>query len=214
MRYLYYPLMLLLLALALTEFISVVGLFVANIWHYKWFLGGAAAYLLIRKIGLFARNEQWLQTTSHESTHALVGMLFLHKIHSLQAGDGSGAVYHSGGRFGSLFISLAPYCFPVLSYVLLLLRLLSAEQMLYIFDILIGFTLGFYVVCFATQTRTSQPDIYEQGKLRSWLFILTSWLFSSTLILLSIYKGLLSAITTLFISYYGDLISWWCLLWR
>ena len=100
--------MLLLLALALTEFISVVGLFVANIWHYKWLLGGAAAYLLIRKIGLFARNEQWLQTTSHESTHALVGMLFLHKIHSLQAGDGSGVVYHSGGRFGSLFISLAP----------------------------------------------------------------------------------------------------------
>lgn len=176
---------------------------------YQWLLYGFAAYFILRKFKLVSRNEQWLQTTSHEMTHAIVGMMFLHKIHSLQANDGYGAVQHSGRQLGDIFISLAPYCLPIFTFAILLLRIMADNAMLYIFDLLIGFSLAFHVVCFVSQTRLSQPDIEEQGAVRAILFILTAWFFNATIILLSIRNGVIGAFIYIFPQYWTDITNWW-----
>lgn len=205
----FYPIWLLLLVLTCIEFFPVVAESFKNILSYQWLLYGMAAYFIIRRFKFFARNEMWLQTTSHETTHALVGMMFFHKIHSLQANEDNGVVYHSGQKFGDLFISLSPYCFPVLTYVLLFMRIMCANKMLYVFDILIGFTLAFYIVCFCKQTGLYQTDIQKQGYVRSFIFLFTAWFFNATIILLSIKRGIIGAIKYIFPEYWGNLVDWW-----
>jgi len=159
MKYIYYPVVILFLILAFVEFIPICNYACNNLQVYQWLLYGMAIYFIIRKLNMLSRNEQWLQTTSHEMTHAVVGIMFFHKIHSLQADEEYGEVQHSGQRFGSIFISLSPYCLPIFTFALLLLRIMAANKMLYVFDLLLGFSLAFHIVCFASQTRLNQPDI-------------------------------------------------------
>ena len=132
MKYLFYPIAILLLALTCAEFFPVLMYACKHIAVYQWLLYGIGAYFIIRRFNFFSRNEQWLQTTSHEVTHAIVGMMFFHKIHSLQANEDHGVVYHSGRKIGDIFISLAPYCLPILTYAFLLLRIMGANRMLYV----------------------------------------------------------------------------------
>ena len=209
LQYAYYPILVLLLVLTCIEFFPVLVYGIKHIRVYQWMLLGLAAYFIIRRFSFFSRNELWLQTTSHEVTHAIVGMLFFHKIHSLQANVDHGVVYHSGRRFGDIFISLAPYCLPVLTYVLLLFRIIGSNKMLYVFDLLIGFTLAFHILCFSKQTRLAQSDIQGQGYLRAFLFIFVSWFFNATIIFLSIRKGIIGAITYIFPEYWNDIVEFW-----
>ena len=83
-KLLFYPIAILLLALTCTEFFPVMLYAYKHIAVYRWMLYGMGAYFILRRFNFFSRNEQWLQTTSHEATHAIVGMMFFHKIHSLQ----------------------------------------------------------------------------------------------------------------------------------
>lgn len=182
-----------------------------NIRVYQWFLYGAAGYFVLRLIPAIRRNEKWLQTFSHELTHTLVSIMFFRKIHSFQAeAEGTGAVWHSGKRrFGSIFISLAPYCFPIFTYFFMILRILGSEEMFYIFDILIGLTAAFHFMCFWKQTGNYQTDIQGQGYARSYFFIIAWRLFNATIILLTVRMGIVDAVTWIFPEYWNTLTVWW-----
>lgn len=205
MKYLSYLILVVLLILSIIEFLPTVGLLFSHLEVYQWLIYGFLLYFILRRIGFFTRNERWLQVTSHETTHAIVGMMFFHKIHSLEAKDSHGTVSHSGRNFGGIFISLAPYCLPVITYVLLLLRLIGASRSLYVFDLLVGFTLGFYVLCFFQQISPSQDDLQRHGVMKSFLFIFVSWFFNATIILLSIRKGIWEAFIYIFHQYWNDI---------
>ncbi len=209
MKYLYYPIIVLFLILAVVEFIPVFMYACGHIAVYQWMLYGVAAYFIIRRFDFFSRNELWMQTTSHEATHAIVGMMFFHKIHSLQASEDGGVVYHSGRKQGAIFISLAPYCLPFLTYLFIIMRIWGANRMLYVFDLCIGFTLAFHILCFYKQTRLYQPDILGQGVLRSLLFIGTAWFFNATIILLCIRKGIVNTLSYIFPQYWDDIVNCW-----
>ncbi len=208
MKYLYYPIIAILIILFSIEFFDTIVYAVTHLAKYQWMIYGMIAYFIIRRFRFFSCNEEWLQTTSHELSHTIVGLMFLHKIHSLESRENSGVVYHSG-KYGGIFISLAPYCLPIFTYIILLARLIGANQMLYIFDILIGFSLAFHILCFWTQTRLYQPDIKNQGIIRSLLFIVAFWFFNATIILLSIRKGFWWALTYIFPQYWKDIVSFW-----
>ncbi len=212
MRFIYYPLMAVLLALASVGFISALSSVRACMNGYQWLIYGAIAYFVFRRFKFVSNNEKWLQTTTHELTHAIVGMLFLHKIHSLQADEESGVVYHSGENFGAIFISLAPYCLPIYTYILMLFRLLGASEMLYIFDLFIGISLSFHINCFRKQTRLDQPDIQGQGYVRAFMFIVCAWLFNASIILLSVKMGILKAFSHLLYGYWKDIVYVWSLI--
>lgn len=174
-----------------------------------WFIFGIGSYFLLRRIPFFFKNERFLQVTSHESLHAITGIFFLRKIYSLEAYDDHGVMTHSRGRFGDIFIALAPYCFPILTYVVILFRIVGANAQLQVFDFFIGLTLGFYILCYWIEARPYQTDIQFQGYLRSVLFILMMWIFHASLILLCIRKGFVNAITYLFQQYWETIVSWW-----
>lgn len=206
---LYYPLMLLAAALAAVEFSSALSWGATHPGVYLWFAAGMAAYFLIRRIPAAGSNEAWMQTFSHELSHTLVGMLFLHKIHTFHVGERSGNMTHSGRGFGAIFISLAPYCLPVFTYLLIFIRLIGDEKAFYIFDLLIGFTLAFHATCFYTQTRPYQTDIQSQGYSRAYLFILVCWIFNATVVLLSVRMGFGKAIAEIATSSWQTLGQWW-----
>ena len=208
-RILFYPLIILTIALGVTEFIPAVKWAVSHYIIYKWVGLGVAIYFALSIIRLFNKNLEWLRTFSHELSHTIVGMMFLRKIHSFEAGIGSGVMSHSGGfRFGTIPISLAPYCLPIFTYLLLFLRVLGAESSLYIFDIMIGVTLAFHIGCFRSQIGLHQTDITSVGAFRSALFIVAMWIVNLSVLLLSIRYGVFKAFKELAIAYYDSLHEW------
>lgn len=208
-RILTYPLIIITIALGITELIPAVKWGISHYIAYKWMGLGMAIYFVLSIIRLFNKNLEWLRTFSHELTHTVVGLMFLRKIHSFEAGQGQGVMSHSGGlRFGTIFISLAPYCLPLFTYPLLFLRELSAANSLYIFDILIGLTFAFHCGCFRSQIGRHQTDITSVGVFKSYIFILAMWIVNLTVILMSIRMGVLDAFKSLGIEYWHNLRDW------
>ena len=206
LRILFYPIIFISIAVGVAEIGPALKWAVSNIGRYQYILYGMLAYALVTLIPFIRKNMEFIRTFSHESTHTLVGMLFLRKIHSFEAGEGSGEMSHSGGlRFGGMFISLSPYCFPVLTWLLFLLRELSAAKSIYIFDIMIGLVTLFYLVCFYQQTGNHQTDIRRHGLVRSYLFIAAIRILNLGIILEAVRRGLFAALKHLFTEYWNDI---------
>jgi hypothetical protein len=126
---------------------------------YVWFGIGIVAYIILRRLPFLSKNLEWFETQTHEWLHTIVALIFGQKIHSVSAGENEGVMYHSGRFSRNIFISLAPYCLPLYTYTFCVLRLLSANKSVYIFDLLIGLTLTFHIVAFKKQTKAYQSDI-------------------------------------------------------
>ena len=200
-----YPLIACWLILGLFAAAPAVAGIGAHWRDYLWFAGGIAAYAGLRQLSIFSKNEGWMQVFSHELAHTTVSLMFMRRIHSFAAGAREGRVSYSGSDAGDLFISLAPYCLPLATYLLLLLRLLGAQEHLYIFDMLTGFTAAFYTVCFRAQTGTHQSDITDQGTLRAYMFIIAARIFNATVIILSVRTGLKGALASIGADYLAAL---------
>ena len=202
-RVLSYPAIVLWLLLGLWAVVPVIAATGSHAGSYAWFAAGAGIYVLARRLSVFARNEEWLRTFSHELNHAAVGIMFFRRIQSFSASaDGGGMIVHSGrGDFGRIFISLAPYCLPLATYALLLLKLVGSPEYYYVFDLLTGFSVAFYVSCFVSQTGNHQTDITGQGVVRAYCFICAAWLFNASVVLLSVRMSVWKAVAEVFSSY-------------
>lgn len=196
-----------LLPLLIAEFVNAFAGMIVHPKQYLAFAIGVAAYFLIRLIPVYKKNEDFFGVFTHEFAHTIASLLCFQEIHSFEAKEKSGLVWHSGTfGFGRTFITLAPYCFPVYTMFLLLFRIVGAAKSLFIFDFLIGITVGFYGQCFYEQTRPYQTDIKNIGIPKAYLFIGTMLIFNLSLILLSIRFGTLNGIAFLFKSYWQDIV--------
>ncbi len=143
--------------------------------RYLGFLCGIGAYVILSfvRIAFLHQNSRWLRTFSHEITHVFFGLLFFHRIHNFFAGDANkGGVVESSG-INNFIISLAPYFFPLFTFILLLFRLMVRDaNALFIIDILIGFTYTFHFTTFFQQLHIKQPDLLRHGLFFSLSFIL------------------------------------------
>lgn len=209
-KILFYPIILLLIAVSVVTIIPVIKWVIGHYIIYRYLAMGMGGFIVLSILRIFNKNLEWLRTFSHELSHTVVGLLFFRKIHSFQAEIGTGVMSHSGGlRFGDIFISLAPYCLPLFTYILLFLRELGASSSLYIFDIMIGFTTAFHISCFRRQIGSYQSDITSVGILRSYLFIFAMWVVNLTILLLSIRMGVLESFKELAIDYWDTITDWW-----
>lgn len=153
---------------------------------YKWAACGCLAFLLLRR--LLSKNLEWMETFTHELTHITVALLFLRKVHSFEASERTGVVTTSGSGNGSLAAqSLAPYCLPIYTYLLLSLRCLVSDQGFWIFDILIGITLAFHIHCFIQQTGSYQTDINKYPLIFSYTYIFTALLINLCVIIVAFF---------------------------
>lgn len=202
-----YPLILLWLALAVAAAVPVVAA-VPGAWkEYLWFAAGMAACFAAGYVPFLVRNEAWAQVFTHELCHTVVSLAFLQRIHSFSADSSKGRVSYSGSGAGDIFVSLAPYCLPLFTYMFMLLRLLSDPQYLYIFDILIGITFAFHIRCWRAQTGMHQSDITDQGTFRAFAFIIAAWIFNASVVLITIRSSVVDAFAEIFASYWESIKS-------
>ena len=149
-----------------------------------WVIVGVSIFPLINKF--FVKNMELTKTFTHELTHTITGLLLFRRIHSFHAEEqGSGVVWSSGNDSIRFMTSLAPYCFPIYTFPLLMLRCLVAQPFMPIIDTLIGFSVGLHLVCFTEQTRNYQTDINQFPLWFSYIYILSVWLFDISLILIA-----------------------------
>lgn len=183
--YILYLLLVALGLLLLYEGWPVIQRFYEIISRYKWVGVGIAVYALIyylthkyrKSVKTIGGNMDFMETFSHELTHAIMAISCMRKITSFHVEKKNGVVWMSGGKWGEAIITLSPYCVPIFTIIMLFLwslvatRSLVANDGLMSFDIIIGMTLAFHVLCFWSQTGDFQSDIKTFNKYFSYTFI-------------------------------------------
>lgn len=150
------------------------------------FLAIGVVLCIILQKTLLKKNLDLLQTMSHEGAHMLVGGIFLRqKFTSFKASASDGGEVNYLGR-RNIFMSLAPYYLPYLTFGLLLIRLMIKPECLPVIDTLIGVSLMFHISCWAVQIRSYQTDLRNHGLFRSYLFIVTLIAFNFAIVFYSL----------------------------
>ena len=189
---------------------------------YLWMGVGFVVYLIFHRF-FFKKNIDIMQTMSHEGAHMLIGALFLRrKIYQFNAKSADSLSYgdntlgfvsssRSSNRI-NILSTLAPYMLPYLTFLLLLFRLMIKNECLPIIDVVIGFSLMFYILCWKKDTRRDQSDIRLCGVFLSYLYIITFLLFNISLIIYSVSGGIseplniIEAIKHYFIQTWNDIM--------
>jgi len=157
-------------------FWDVVRQIAAHPGRLWFFLAGCAGYVLAFKVVL---RRTWFgsyfSTLEHELTHALFGLLTIHKVGNLRV------TRHDGGHVeilgGNWLISIAPYFFPTLSIVLILIMRWMPVAYLGWANVALGASVAYHVVSTIRETHPSQPDLRYTGRIFAALFLPTANLF-------------------------------------
>ncbi len=133
------------------------------------FLAGVAAYSVWHRL----KPPEFLYAFVREFTQLAFALLTGKKVSSFEVGRGSGKVGLSGTN---PLITLAPYFFPLLTVVVLLLGALLNWALAYgwipqAVAFLSGFTLCLHVLMTLRALGASQPDLARGGRVFSWVFI-------------------------------------------
>lgn len=135
-----------------------------------YFIAGGLLYLTIH---LLFKKPILAYVIGHELTHALFAMLFGGSVRSIHASGRGGRVTISKSNF---IITLAPYFFPLYTFVALALywiaRIAGAREM--VAEVLIflsGATFAFHLVLTLIFLHTDQADIKEHGEVFSYPLI-------------------------------------------
>lgn len=162
-----------------------------------YFLAGGLAYLTVH---LIFRKPILSYVFAHELTHALFAVLFGGSVKAFHATERGGHVRITKSNF---IITLAPYFFPLYTFIALILTWIARAADVRGADgwlvFLAGASYTFHVVLTAIFLRTDQNDIREQGALFSYPLI---YLFN--LILAGLLVHLLLAENMGFVKFLGD----------
>jgi hypothetical protein len=140
--------------------------------NFELYWRSAAAYGFLFYFVLFVifsrQKINFLEVLEHEVIHATVAiLLFWRDIQELRATPEEGeTVIEPGGS--STIISLAPYCLPILTIPLVVIRFFASSPVTTaIIDFLIGFTLAFHLLAFRREFSSQQTDFKKTGCLFS-----------------------------------------------
>lgn len=178
---------------------------------FKWVSIGFVVFAILRRY--IKGNLEFAETFSHELTHLIVAGIVNRELYEMHVKRQSGVVWTAGKNEGlRLMISLAPYCFPLFTFILLSFRWMMNFHGIWIFDIIIGCTLCFHFHCFKTQIGNHQPDINRYPLLLSYSYIATSWLLVFCIIVPAFFPNMNGHGTVEPMYNYGVFSSMWRLL--
>ncbi|MCK5219140.1 hypothetical protein KAR10_06450 [bacterium] len=129
------------------------------------FITGFGIYLVMH---LLLWKPVFIHVMGHELTHALWAVILGGKIKSLLVSREGGQVTLSKTNF---FIALAPYFFPIYTFLILPIYLITASKFHSIPAFLIGFTLALHLALTLHSLHDRQSDIWEIGLFFSMAFI-------------------------------------------
>ena len=202
--------------------VLILPVFVKAILHdawgmittYKWdwgesgnfvgyFIGFAiyAVYSLRLFIPRARHNLNWFMKFTHELTHTLVAVLFFAKIREFVVKDRACYVSYKSGPVGYVPITLAPYCIPIYTFMILPFRFFGKSHYMIVFDVLIALTYAFHIHSFIKQTRRDQPDIEGCGLARSAAFITLVHMLVLSVLLATPKGGVANAVVRVFWEY-------------
>lgn len=148
------------------------------------FFGGAIMYMAVI---LFAgRNvSQTMQVISHELTHMVFALLTFHDAGRIRINpdESGGSMIVRGG--GNWLITLAPYFFPLFSFLYMLLMpgfLIASDGHFLVYGVF-GYFFGYYWGTVLYQVHPQQTDIIREGYLFSAIFIVGANLYTTGMIL-------------------------------
>ena len=155
-----------------------IGAVWSDLANFIWLGVGFIAFFILNRFA--GKNAEFFRTFSHELNHTVVGLMFFQRIESFQVkSSGEGAVWHErGGNISKVCVSLAPYCLPFFTYVLLVFRVIVRPEFLWVPDLLIGFSTAFYLVCFISQMSPVQTDINQFHYIFSYWYIIVFQVFN------------------------------------
>lgn len=172
-----------------TIFCPQRGTTLTQLTMYQWVGVGMLGYAIVER--MVKHNISWLETLSHELTHGFFALILQGRIHSLKADEDSGVISHSGvKKWGLASVSLAPYCFPLFTYLLLAIRHLLDFHGKWVFDIIVGISLAFHIICFRKQTGNHQTDINRYPLVFSYFYIFVCWIINICVILVSFWPNM------------------------
>ena len=132
------------------------------------FAAGFLAFALVWRI--FKRPLELVCTFEHELTHLVIGLLFLKKPRSfVVTRHEGGSVTLTGGK--NFVVTLAPYFFPTISYLLLPLAFLAPRDWLPVFLGLLGASVAFHLASGWAELHWRQTDLHEAGITFSIFFL-------------------------------------------
>ncbi len=124
-----------------------------------WFGVGAGSYWLAWRL-LLRRPllGSFLPTLEHELTHALFALVTFHPITAVKATwRGDGVMRYVGE--GNWLITIAPYFFPTLSVLLMLVLGLLPGSWQRGANVLLGVTVAYHFISTWRETHVDQPDL-------------------------------------------------------
>jgi hypothetical protein len=153
------------------------------------FLGGAALYFTLWRLFIRFWRTTLLSTLEHELTHALFAILTLHRVVGLRTTWNQGGHVEYQGR-GNWLITVAPYFFPTICFVQILLAALIPMLRSPVVDALIGAAFAYHVTSTLRETHPGQTDLQKSGFLFCFAFLPTANLLSNGLVLAYSFGGL------------------------
>lgn len=129
------------------------------------FVTGAGVYLIMH---LLLWKPIFIHVMGHELTHAFWAVILGGKIKSLLVSEEGGQVTISKTNF---FIALAPYFFPIYTFILIPIYLIAAKPFYPVLAFLIGFSLSFHLALTLHSLKDEQSDIRQVGVIFSFPFI-------------------------------------------
>ncbi len=135
-----------------------------------WFFIGFSAYVIVYSI---LQNPIKTYVFGHELTHAIWTWMFRGKVMGFNAGASGGSVTVSKSN---VFISLAPYFFPVYTVLAIVAYLIAktfwkVEPYFEVYRFVLGFTWAFHLILTAYVMIKGQEDVRENGAVFSAIFI-------------------------------------------
>jgi hypothetical protein len=175
----------------------------------KWFLGGAALSLVVYAL-LLNNNIDFVEHLFHELEHAAVAFIFTFQWpRRMEVDPEQGSKVVVPPR-GGCITTLGPSFFPLLTVPLLLLKTLLALALpllkvpfptflAVVFDLLIGATLMFHLLCSLKEFGSFQSDVKKTGLIPSVvgvLFLNLMFLVLSVVVVTDSYAELVDSAKT------------------
>lgn len=185
--FLKYPIVMVLLVsipFMLPKLFEIIQIMILWKGEYYPILIGIGFYIVIWKKLFKNIANGWLATFEHELTHSIFALATFHKVTGFKAtASNGGYVTYSGVGGGNWLITIAPYFFPTLSALVLVVMYLSPTQSHSILLGIFGFSMAYHMHSTWHETHYEQTDLKEVGFTFAWVFLPAANVFLNIMLL-------------------------------
>ena len=198
-KVLFYPLSAILLILSISasfEFAGILKGFSISSKIELMFFIGFIVYLIIH---IVFYKPLFIHVMAHELTHILWAWIFGGKTKKLEVASGGGKVLINKSNF---VISLAPYFFPLYTFIFLIIYAIAKVKFLPVIAFLIGVSLSFHIALTLYSLTHSQSDLTEDSN----LFFSIVFIYFMNAVVIGLVLSMLSANIT-FLEFFTNIFT-------